>query len=50
VGCGEAADEAVDAEAAHGLVAEAEAGRGVTAHDEPPPAHDLTMLVDGKHA
>jgi hypothetical protein len=47
---GEAADEAVDAKAAHSLVAEAEAGGGVAAHDEPPPTHDLAMLVDGEHA
>ncbi len=46
----EEASEAVDAETAHGLVAEAEAGGGVAAHDEPPLAHDLAVLVDGEHA
>jgi hypothetical protein len=50
VGRGEAADETVNAETAHGLVAETETGRGVTAHDQPPPAHDLSVLVDGEHA
>ncbi len=50
VGGGEAADEAIDAEAAHGLVAETEAGGGVAFHNEPPLAYDLTMLVYGKHA
>jgi hypothetical protein len=47
---GEAADEAVDAEATHGLVAETEAGGGVAAHNQAPPAHDLAVLVDGEHA
>ncbi len=46
----EAADEAVNAETAHGLVAGAEAGGGVAAHDEPPPAHDLAVLVNGEHS
>jgi hypothetical protein len=46
----EADNEAVDAEAAHGLVAKAGAGGGVAAHDEPPLAHDLAVLVDGEHA
>jgi hypothetical protein len=47
---GETADEAVDAETAHGLVAETKAGVGVASHDETPPAHDLTVLVDGEYA
>ena len=40
----------VNAEAAHGLVAEAEAGGGVAAHDQPPPPHDSCVLVDGEDA
>jgi hypothetical protein len=48
VGGGKAAHEAVDAEATHGLVAEAEAGVRVTPHDEAPPADNLAVLVDGK--
>jgi hypothetical protein len=50
VGRGEATDEAVNAETAHGLVTESEAGGGVAAHDQPPPPHDLSVLVDGEDA
>jgi hypothetical protein len=50
VGGGEAADDAINAETTHGLVAQAEAGRRVTPHDEAPPANDGTMLVNGKDA
>ena len=50
VGGGETADEAVDAEAAHCLVAQAEARPGVASHDEAPPADDLAVLVDGVDA
>jgi len=46
VGRGEAPDEAVDAEAAHGLVAEAEAGERVASHDQAPALDDLAVLVD----
>jgi hypothetical protein len=48
VGGGKAAHEAVDAEATHSLVAEAEAGVRVASHDETPPADDLAVLVDGE--
>ena len=48
VGGGGAADNAVDAEAAHGLIAQAEAGRRVAPHDEAPAADDSTLLVDGE--
>ncbi len=47
---GEAASEAVDAGAAHGLVAEAEAGEDITSHDEAPAADDRAALVDGEDA
>ena len=46
----EPADEAVDAEAAHGLVTEAEAGVGVAAHDQAPAPHDLAILIDSESA
>ncbi len=49
VGGGEAANEAINAEATHGLVAEAEAGMLVAPHDEAPSADDLAVLVDGEH-
>ena len=48
-GC-EAADEAVDAKAAHRFVAEPEAREGVAAHDEPPALNYAAVLVDGKGA
>ena len=44
----EAANEAINAEAAHGLVAEAQASERVTAHDQAPASDDLAMLVDSK--
>jgi hypothetical protein len=50
VGRREAADKTVNAEAARGLVTEAEAGGGVAAHDQPPPPHDLSILVNGEDA
>jgi hypothetical protein len=50
VGRGKPADEAVNAEATHGLVAETEAGVDVTAHDEAPAGNHLAVLVDGEHA
>ena len=50
VGSGEAADETVDAEAAHGFVAQAEARVRITAHDKAPPADDLALVVDGEDA
>ena len=46
----EALDEAVDAETTHGLGAEAEAGVGVTAHDQAPVADDLAVLIDREAA
>ena len=48
VGRGEAPDKAVDAEAAHGFVAEAKAGLRVTAHDQAPAPDDLAILVEGE--
>ena len=48
VGRGEAADEAIDAETTHGLVAQAEAGVWDAAHDEPPAADDMALMVDGE--
>jgi hypothetical protein len=50
VGGGEAANEAVDAETAHGLVAEAEAGVDVASHDEAPAAGNRAGLIDGEYA
>jgi hypothetical protein len=50
VGRGEAADEAVNAEAAHGLVAQAQAGVWVAAHDEPPAADDVAVVVNREDA
>ena len=50
VGSREAAHEAVDAESAHGLVAETEAGPAgvqVAPHDEAPAGNDLAVFVDG---
>ena len=47
VGSREAAHEAVDAESAHGLVAETEAGVRVAPHDEAPAGNDLAAFVDG---
>ena len=47
VGGGEAAYEAVDAEAAHGLVAQAEAGPGVASHNEAPALDNVVATVDG---
>jgi hypothetical protein len=46
VGRGEASDEAVNAEAAHGLVAQAQAGVWVAAHDKPPAADDVAVVVN----
>ena len=48
VGRGEAADEAIDAEATHGLVAQAEACVWDAAHVEPPTADDMALVVDGE--
>ena len=48
VGGSEAADNAVDAEATHGLVAQAKAGRRVAPHDEAPAADDGTVLVNSE--
>jgi hypothetical protein len=46
----ETADEEVDAETTHGLVTGTmRCGRGGS-HDEPPPANDLTVLVDGEYS
>jgi hypothetical protein len=46
----ETADEEVDAETTHGLVIGTKrCGRGGS-HDEPPPANDLTVLVDGEYS
>jgi hypothetical protein len=50
VGGGKPANEAVNAEAAHGLVAKAEAGVGVTAHDETPPRHNRPIFVESVDA
>ena len=50
VGRGEASDEAVNAEAAHGLVAQAQAGVWVAAHDEPPAADDVAVVVNREDA
>jgi hypothetical protein len=50
VSSGETADEAVDAETAHGLVVETKRGGRVASHDEPQLAHDWTVLVDGEYA
>ncbi len=50
VGGGEAADEAVDAEAVHGLVAQAKARGRVATHDDAPAAHDLAVLVNDEDA
>ena len=47
---GEAPDETVDAEPAHRLVAEAEAGERVASHDEAPAFDDLAVLIDGEDA
>jgi hypothetical protein len=44
------ANEAVDAEAAHGLVTQAEAGGRVAAHDEAPLAYNLSILIDAENA
>ena len=44
------ANEAVDAEAAHGLVTETEARVGVTAHDEAPLRHDCPIFVESVDA
>jgi hypothetical protein len=50
VGGGEAADNAIDAEATHGLITQAEAGRRVTPHDEAPAPDDGAVLVNGEDA
>jgi hypothetical protein len=50
VSSGEAADKVIDAETAHGFVAQAEARGLVAAHDEAPAAHDLAVLVIGEDA
>ena len=42
----EAPNETVDAKSAHGIVAEAEEGENVAAHDEPPASDHLAVLVD----
>ena len=44
----EAADEAADAETAHGLVTGAEERVGVAAHDEAPVLRDLAGFIDGE--
>jgi hypothetical protein len=52
VSSGGTADGEVDAETAHGLqvvIGATRCGR-VVSHDEPPPAHDLTVHVDGEYA
>ncbi len=43
VGRGETADEAIDAEATHGLVAETEAGVDIASHDEAPAGDHLAL-------
>ena len=45
VGRGEATDEAIDEEATHGLVAQAEACVWVAVHVEPPTADDMVWDV-----
>ena len=50
VGGGQTADEAVDAEATHGLVTQAQACVWITAHDEAPPADDVALVVNGEDA
>ncbi len=50
VSSSETADEVVDAETAHGLVIGTKrCGRGGS-QDEPPPANDLTVFVDGENS
>jgi hypothetical protein len=41
----EASNETVNAKSAHGLVAKAEAGENIAAHDEPPAGDHLAVLV-----
>ncbi len=50
VGGGEASDKTANREAAHGLVAEAEAAVGVAAHDELPAFNDTSVFVIGEGA
>jgi hypothetical protein len=50
MGGGETANEAVDTEATHCLVAQAEAAVGVAAHDQAPLLDDPPVLVDGENA
>jgi hypothetical protein len=47
---GKPANKAINAEATHGLVTEAEAGVDVAAHDEAPAGNHPAVLVDSKHA
>ncbi len=47
---GESADKTANGEAAHGLVAKAEAAVGVAAHDELPPFYDTAVFIDGEGA
>ncbi len=46
----EPADETVDANPAHSLVAETQAGVRVAPHDEVPPLDHLAVLIDGENA
>jgi hypothetical protein len=50
VGRGEPADEAINSEGTHGLVAETKAGVDIAAHDETPAGNHPAVLVDGEHA